>query len=573
MGMGMGTGTELVSLLLLLPILLLLLFSSVLGTSSSSSSSSNYSFSSSSSDHIERGFSARPEPWSSSSVEFQSVLTDSTSTFSLGFLRCGGGGGGDSSDHDLLDLAVIHLPSSFPLWRAAPSQPCSFSWSTSTALLFNGSLTLVDSSHSWSTNDTSPHGHGDRLTLLSSSNLQITSSSTSSRSSSSLSLICWQSFDFPSDSIIQNQNFTSHSQLLSHNQQYSMKLGANFLALYFYAAADHGRMGIMYWKRTAMEAKAQIVDGRGPIYARLDPTGFLGLYQTEHALVDLLSFDTFNAGTRKTLRRLTLESDGNLRAYYYYSSNASSSEWVPDFAAISSADRCSLPAACGAYGVCHMGGGGGGGGGNARCGCLDNRTATEGCYPADSGDLCGSSGGFGVVRRRGVELANKLEWLERRSLTSSLEECEGWCERNCSCWGALYSNTSGYCYRMDYPIHTVLAVGDQRKIGYFKVRNNLILTTTSTTGREKDERRRRRARSVMVVVVVLGMLILVCGFAGFRVWRMNSSNWRRRRNGGEVDGAVPEGGMSSSSSSSSYKPLISTTSFRHIELTNSSGKE
>ncbi|KAJ6790498.1 PAN domain-containing protein-like [Iris pallida] len=547
MGMGMGMG---------LLSLLLLLFFSMLGTSSSSSYNS---LSSSSSDHIERGFSARPEPWSSTSVEFQSVLTDSTSTFSLGFLRCGGG----DSDHHFLDLAVIHIPSSFPLWRAAPSQPCSFSWSTSTTLLFNGSLTLVDSSssHSWSTNNTDPrgHGHGDRLTLLSSSNLQITSSSTTT------SNLCWQSFDFPSDSIIQNQNFTSHSRLLSHSQQYSMKLGTNFLALFFYAAAaDHIGGGgsssnnhmIMYWKRTAMEAKAQIVDGRGPIYARLDPTGFLGLYQTEHALVDILSFDTFNAGTRKTLRRLTLESDGNLRAYYY---SPNGSEWVPDFAAISSADRCSLPAACGAYGVCHMADDGGG---NARCGCLDNRTATEGCYPADSGDLCGKSG-FGVVRRRGVELANKLEWLERRG-SSSLEECEGWCERNCSCWGALYSNTSGYCYRMDYPIHTVLAVGDQRKVGYFKVRNNIIVTSSSgstTAGREEEDER-------SVVVVVLGMLILVCGcgFAGYRVWRINGNWRRRRRTGGEVDGVVPEGGMPSSSS---YKPLIST-SFRHIELTNSS---
>lgn len=465
-------------------------------------------------DHMQRGFSATPDTSSSPPLQFQPLLSDATSNFSLGFLLVG------SSN---LDLAVVHVASSFPLWRAAPSVP--FSWSSTTSLLFNGSLVLVDklNSLSWSTG---VEVDGDRLALLPSSNLQIVNGSR----------VVWQSFDFPSDSIVQDQNFTSKSTLVSSNQQYSMKLGSNFLAL-----SLAGSPGAVYWKHTALETKAQIVEGRGPIYARLDPTGFLGLYQTERAPVDVISFDSFNSGIPRSLRRLTLEPDGNLREYYYSSSKGSG--WVSEFAAVSA--PCGLPSACGAYGLCRTDGGA------ARCECLDNRTVFDsGCFPmSDSGDTCGASG-YWVLRRTGVELANKdLTAFEK---VSTLEGCEGSCQNDCSCRGAVYSNTSGNCYRIEYPILTVVAVGDETKVGFFKVSNAVI---SGTGGGGVD---RRRARVALVVAGVAAVLACGCGLAGFRVWRR-----RRRSRTGDVDGEMPEG--------MPYKGL-SSASFRNIELTHSFNK-
>ncbi|XP_020577742.1 PAN domain-containing protein At5g03700 [Phalaenopsis equestris] len=453
---------------------------------------------------LNRGFRAN---FDLSSGSFQPLLSDPTGIFSFGFLRI------NSSN---LDLAVVHLPSNQSVWRAMAAQPGELSRSAS--LYFNGSLVFSDRETGvlWS----SPAVSGDRVVLLNSSNLQI-------RKIAEPIVVLWQSFDFPSDTIVQNQNFTSNAALFSSNQRYSMRLGSNYLGLFmeFGGGVDEP----MYWKRTALEAKNQIVAGDGPIYALLSPLGFLGLYQKENAPVDELSFDSFARGITG-FRRLTLEADGNLRGYYW-----NGTIWVSDYKAISM--LCELPSACGAYGLCSAE--------EKTCSCIDSRS--EGCLEADSGNLCGSGNDdFWVLRRKGVDLANKelLGFIK----VKSLNECEGLCERNCSCWGAVYNNGTGYCYRMEYPIQTVMEVGDENKIGFFKVR----VTGNHGGGGNKG----RKTAEALVAVGVLATAAVV-GVVVYRWWR-----GRRRRGEGE-NGSMVEG-----LASGPYRDLNSW-SFRSIELANS----
>lgn len=124
---------------------------------------------------LRRGFSAVHDP---SYSQFQPVLSDPTGAFALGFLRV---------NSTMLDLAVLHLPSSFPLWRAIPDRPAP--WSAAASLSFDGSLLLIDRATNkvlWSTAATSAAA-GDRAVLLNTSNFQIQSSSSSSPS------VVWQS--------------------------------------------------------------------------------------------------------------------------------------------------------------------------------------------------------------------------------------------------------------------------------------------------------------------------------------------------------------------------------------------
>ncbi|KAG6493881.1 hypothetical protein ZIOFF_048884 [Zingiber officinale] len=143
----------------------------------------------------------------------------------------------------------------------------------------------------------------------------------------------------------------------------------------------------MYWKHSVLEAEAQIIPGRGAIYARVGE-GFLGIYQTEAAPVNVLPFNTFNRRIHG-LRLLTLESDGNLRAYYW-----NGSIWIEDLRAI--ADRCEIPTSCGAYGLCNLADGG--------CGCVREKGV---CQPAIAGNFCDAgSNEFRILMRKGVDLAN-----------------------------------------------------------------------------------------------------------------------------------------------------------------------
>nr|DAD20274.1 TPA_asm: hypothetical protein HUJ06_021737 [Nelumbo nucifera] len=65
--------------------------------------------------------------------------------------------------------------------------------------------------------------YSDRVVLLGNSNLQVQDGS---------GVVLWQSFDFPSDTLVENQNFTANIKPTFSNGLYSMKLGDNHIGLY-----------------------------------------------------------------------------------------------------------------------------------------------------------------------------------------------------------------------------------------------------------------------------------------------------------------------------------------------------
>ncbi|KAK4765935.1 hypothetical protein SAY87_007577 [Trapa incisa] len=381
------------------------------------------------------GFAATP---SRSRPPFQPILTDPTGNFSLGFLRM---------DQTELALAVIHVGSAEPLWSAEIAPPVK--WSDRIELSFNGSLVISDrwAGVLWSTHS----DDGARAVLLNTSDLQV-------QSNGAPPAVLWRSFNFPKNTLVQNQNFTSTMSLVSTNQLYTMRLGYNFIGLY----ANFGRgKQQMYWKHKALEAKASIVEGGGPIYARVNPDGFLSMHQNSTKPVDIETFSIFQRLVNSFII-LRLESDGNLKGYYW-----NGSAWITDYRAIT--DFCELPSPCGLYGLCSRDNGGGG-----SCTCLDTkRTEPEGLGKCGhgSGDFCRPSrfdGSLQVLRMTGVELPFKELMWDRTGL--SLEQCVGSCEGNCSCWGVVFNNATGFCYVFDYPIETLVRVADESKVGYFKVR-------------------------------------------------------------------------------------------------------
>ncbi|KAJ0817619.1 putative S-locus glycoprotein [Helianthus annuus] len=379
---------------------------------------------------LRKGFTATPD---SSVTSFQPLLSDSVGNYSLGFLRV---------DKSQLALVVIHNPSKEQLWAAGKGLLSR--WSSQTRLSFNGSLVITDARTRvlWSS-----HTHGDRVRLSNTSNLII------EKGGDNFSII-WQSFDFPYNTLMEGQNFTSDMTLVSSNGMYTMKLGPDFIGFYakFVASSDPGHL---YFQHNPMEAKARVMEGGGPIRVVVSPDGFLGMYQNSTAPVDVQPFTSFQQpGTGN--RRVRLEPDGNLIGYYW-----TRSSWLVDFKQV--ADHCDLPSSCGPYGLCQRGKG---------CSCLDDRRSytsgrcdTEEIRVTDD-DLCREK--YTVLKKIGVELPNKE--IMAYTIMNSLEKCARACEENCTCWGAVYSNTSGFCYTIDYPIQTIVEALDDTKVGYFKVR-------------------------------------------------------------------------------------------------------
>ncbi|KAL3532052.1 hypothetical protein ACH5RR_005573 [Cinchona calisaya] len=447
------------------------------------------------------GFKATPNPSVSS---FQSLITDSNGNYSLGFLRV---------NETRLTLAVVHVPSSEIIWHANMTKLAR--WSDPTQLIFNGSLIISDS-HSgvfWST-----YTEGDRVWLSNTSNLQVQTSDGS---------VLWQSFDFPTDTLVENQNFTSNMSLVSSNGIYSMRLGQDFMGLYakFKSGSDPGQI---YWKHKALEAKAAILPGQ-PIYAVLKSDGFLGMYQNGSVPVDVQSFNSYLQPV-SGVRRVRMETDGNLKGYFW-----TGSSWVLDYQAVS--EPCDLPNSCGPYGLCEPGKG---------CACLDNQTDPNTGRCASPGnhnlvDFCTAySIKYKVIRSNGVELPYKQLMGYQRMHT--FQQCETACQQNCTCWGVVYSNTSGFCYILDYPIQSLMKVGDESKMGYFKVSEGV--------GKRKID-----VGLGVGMGLVCGSILVFGVVVGYGWYRM-----RERKRG--VSGYVKEDGVVGVGP---YKDL-GAASFRSIEL-------
>ncbi|XWS43458.1 hypothetical protein CRYUN_Cryun16bG0105700 [Craigia yunnanensis] len=450
-----------------------------------------------------KGFEATPNP---SIPSFQPLLNDSSRKFSFGFLRV---------NSTLLALAVLHVPSNEPLWLTNPATLAP--WSDRTKVLFNGSLVILDSRLRvfWSTET-----QGDKLVLHNSSNLQIQKNLDKSNNDPT---VLWQSFDFPTNTLVETQNFTSTMTLISSNGLYSMRLGNDFIGLY--AKFDSYSYQI-YWKHKALQAKARIIEGNGPIHLRVDSDGWLGMYQNGSTPVDVESFNSFQRPLDGLLM-VRLEPDGNLKAYYW-----AGSSWVLDYQSIR--ETCDLPRPCGSYGLCTSGSG---------CSCLDNNTefSSGECSGSYFNDLCAdpkTQNDIKVLRIEGVEVPFKE--LMRYETTSSLEECEDSCEKNCSCFGAVYNNASGFCYILDYPIQTLLGVEDDSKVGYFKMK-------------EGASKKKVEAGLAVGIGLLGGGIMCLIGFGSCKIWRSRRGVNRILE---EEAGGVMSG---------PYKDLGSA-SFRSIEM-------
>ncbi|KAJ6767604.1 hypothetical protein OIU74_021465 [Salix koriyanagi] len=247
-----------------------------------------------------------------------------------------------------------------------------------------------------------------------------------------------------------------------------------------YANFKDGKTQQMYWKHKALEAKAEVVQGQGPIHARLESDGFLGMYQIGKTPVDIQPFNSFHRPI-DTFLVLRLEPDGNLKGYYWAQTDWTRARVAPVW--------------------------------------ITGPRWTQGsfqCIDGDdqSGDFCSGSDDFWAIRRKGVELPFK-ELMGSDTKSSSVEECELSCHGNCSCWGAVYNNVTGFCYLVDYPIQTLVGVGDESKIGYFKVRAT------------RDGHKKMKAGIRVIGVVILALTGAVIGYAGYKIWNRRRA-WPKR---------------------------------------------
>ncbi|KAJ4964018.1 hypothetical protein NE237_023957 [Protea cynaroides] len=352
-------------------------------------------------------------------------------------------------------LCVLYGTSNTIIWSANRNTPVSisskFSFTPQGITLTDGSTVI------WSTPRL--NSPATAMALSETGNLALLDESNNS---------LWQSFDYPTDTIVMGQRIPVGSSLVS-------ALSASDLSQGDYQFSVTNSDGILKWKgsiywKMSMEPFAYS-SSNAPISSMyLNQTGLylLGGNGSEVVIqVDLspavFRIANLGAGGQFSISRFT------------------SNVWYTEFVAPD--DNCRIPYVCGSMGLCTPSGTGQGG-----CSCPAgfhsiDQDSSKGCLPSDSSyslpPVCSnnsSSNGTNSSMELFTSLGANVSYFENIFSDPTvkfvnLSYCQSLCSNNCSCSGVFYANSSGSCNTIENQFGSFfLSQSDSNNLGgYIKV--------------------------------------------------------------------------------------------------------
>ncbi|XP_020240469.2 putative receptor protein kinase ZmPK1 [Cajanus cajan] len=246
------------------------------------------------------------------------------------------------------------------------------------------------------------------------------------------SLLLWQSFDFPTHTLLPGQPLTRHTQLVSSRSESNHSSG--FYKLFFdddnvlRLIYDGPDVSSVYWPNPWLVSwDAGRSTYNSSRFAALDSLGrFLSS--------DDFTFKTSDYGVVNK-RRLKIDCDGNLRVYTMRDDE--SNRWFVSWQA--RADTCNIHGICGANSVCSYDAKVG-----RKCSCLPGHRVKNhsdwsyGCEPLFVFTCNGSESSF--LEMPGVEIYG---YDSNYSEPNTLAYCENLCLEDCNCKGFQYSYNDG----------------------------------------------------------------------------------------------------------------------------------
>ncbi|XP_077246778.1 putative receptor protein kinase ZmPK1 [Tasmannia lanceolata] len=355
-------------------------------------------------------------PGSSLSVErYEDNLVSPDGTFSAGFRSVG-------ENSYCFSIWFAKSANSTIVWMANRDQPVNGRLST-LSLQRDGNLVLTDAGRAtvWETNTTSTSSI--QLNLLNTGNLVL---------QTSVYGALWQSFDFPTDTLLPDQHLTRNTRLVSSRSLGNYSSG--FYSLYFdndnvlRLLYDGPSISSVYWPDPGL---VTWVAGRTTYDdSRIAAFNLWGYFNSSDAL-QFFAAD-FGKGPR---RRLTMDYDGNVRLY----SLNNKGSWDTSWQAIGIS--CTIHGICGPYGMCRYAT-------EKRCFCppgfkeKDPSDSSQGCVPSFNLSCDPLESDF--ISIPNVDFYG-YDFNYTEGLT--LEQCKNICLELCSCKAFLYHlDGIGRCY-------------------------------------------------------------------------------------------------------------------------------
>lgn len=343
--------------------------------------------------------------------------------FAFGFLEKDG-------DDDLDSYAVgirYNLGNrtvNFPVWTVGGG--IKVSRNSSIRLDMDGRLVLVQYPNGnpvWSSN-TSTLGVA-KASLLNDGNLVLLDSKDT---------VLWESFGSPTNTLLPGQS-------LYYPQNLRALSTKSTLSYYSLVISKFGELALA-WEHNVTYWRSQLSSSVIVKEARFGANGVLGLYGNNNEVVWSVSSKDFGDPS-VTLRRLTIDQDGNLRIYSW----DNVSEWKVGWQAVE--EQCNVFGSCGLYSVCGYNSSG------PVCGCLYSGSSEGGTTAAvvdSSGSGCQKMVDLGNCRMHPSMVVMKQTVLyglyppNDVNLLLSQNDCKNYCSNDSTCIAATSMNDgSGRC--------------------------------------------------------------------------------------------------------------------------------
>ncbi|XP_045800233.1 G-type lectin S-receptor-like serine/threonine-protein kinase SD2-5 isoform X1 [Trifolium pratense] len=378
-------------------------------------------------------------------------------------------------------LVIVHVPSSKVIWTANRAKPVS----NSDDFVFDkkgNAFLQKDRILIWSTN-TINKGVSSMM-LQDNGNLVLLGSDNST--------VIWQSFDFPTDTLLPEQVFKEGMKLTSepslNNLTYVLEIKSGNVVL-----SAGFKIPQVYWSMENDNRK--IVDKVGDVVvsANISDNSWR-FYDDKKSLLWQFIFSDI-AGVKNATWVAVLGKDGVITFSSLNSggSNSESSTRIPQ-------DPCATPEPCDPYNICT---------GNRACSCP---SVVPSCKPGFV-SACDEKSEKSIEFLKGDDGLDyfALDFLQPFSKTN-LVGCQTSCRGNCSCLAMFFHKSSGNCFLLErVGSFQKSNDGDSAYVSYIKVSSN---------GNTKGSGSSNKHIIVVVVIVILTLFVIsLLLFVGVRYYR------------------------------------------------------
>ncbi|KAK3038024.1 hypothetical protein RJ639_032003 [Escallonia herrerae] len=416
------------------------------------------------------GFSGSLVTWIDSAGKF---LFSNNLNFVLGFSPT-------TEDPKLLLLVVIHVPTTTTVWTA--NRGSMVRQTDNFVFDRTGNMCLEkEGGIAWST-DTAGKGVA-AMELQDSGNLVLLNDD---------SKPIWQSFSYPTDTLLSNQFFFEGMRLVSEPNLYNLSfyLEMSFDNLMLFGGFETPQP---YWfSSTDVRFFRQ---GNGVISSASIISNSWSFFDQNQTLVAQLIFsadDSSDACWAAVLGANGLITFHNL----HESSTVAVPEKIPQ-------EECATPEPCGPYGICEE---------DKGCRCLDGSNAQSGCNPGVASSCNGSKSSVKLL-----DVGSEYSYFSL-SYTSpipiyDLVGCMDACLLNCSCLVLFYENSSRNCFHFEQIGSLQKHNSTHRFLSYIKV------SSTEDPERNHGKKKRKKPNHLLLfVVIATTVLFFVSGLFYLGFW-------------------------------------------------------